>query len=241
MAVLDPSSNTITLRIVYDGLGYAGKTTNVQKLYEANAIRRQSALITPELVRGRTAYFDWLELATGTLGDEYTLRCQVLTVPGQLDYAPRRWALLRNPDAIIAVCDSTPAGVTRAKLGMQFLRTLRSRGVCPDVPIVVQANKRDVEGAVPIDELREKLCLDADEDIVEAIASRGTGVQLTFIKALDKARTRVWRILETEGHAALVGEQETPDDLVRRLRVEFEAPDHAAYEVTDEVLREAFD
>ena len=189
MPFYSESTKTITFRIVYDGLGTAGKTTNVQQLHELYAMRRESDVIVPEVVRGRTAYFDWLELATGTLDDRYALRCQVVTVPGQFAYAPRRWKLLKEPDAVVCVCDSSTGGVRRARLGLDFLRELRARGVCPDVPFVIQANKRDLSDAVPIVDLRAALGLDPEETVTEAVASTGEGVQLTFYRVLDRART----------------------------------------------------
>jgi mutual gliding-motility protein MglA len=235
MAFYNKSLNTITLRIVYDGLGFAGKTTNVQAIYDNNALRRRGPVITPEVVRGRTAYFDWLELATGTLDDDYVLRCQVLTVPGQFEYAPRRWELLRGPDAIVAICDSSPLGVKRGRIGLDFLHALRERGVF-EAPILVQANKRDLPDAVDLGVMRTELGLTDSEDIVEAVASAGIGVQLTFMKALDLARIHVRKVLSTGGVERLDSSIQTPQMLVETLRAELDHPDHDAYLVTDEII-----
>ena len=206
----------------------------MQQLHELYATRRESDVIVPEVVRGRTAYFDWLELSTGTLDDRYALRCQVVTVPGQFAYAPRRWKLLKQPDAVVCVCDSSTGGVHRARLGLDFLRELRARGVCPDVPLVIQANKRDLPDAVPIPELRTALGLDPEETITEAIASTGEGVQLTVYRALDRARAHLRDIL-ADRDASTFSAPETPDDLLATLREELEGAADEAYEVVDAI------
>lgn len=236
MAFYDPSTRTITLRIVYDGLGTAGKTTNVRQLHALYTLHRSGQVLAPEVVHGRTLYFDWLELATGTLDDEYMLRCQVLTVPGQFAHAPRRWNLLREPDAIVCVCDSTPQGLRRGRLGLAFMRELRTRGVCPDVPLIVQANKRDLAQAVSIERMRAELQLVADEPVVEAVASTGEGVRLTFMTALDLARQHVRTILRERSIAALTAPPQTPDQLLAFLKLELEESEAGAYDVADALL-----
>lgn len=233
MPFYSATTNTLTLRIVYDGLGTAGKTTNVQQLHELYTLRRQGPIIVPEVEHGRTAFFDWLELTAGSLDGQYDLRCQVLTVPGQFAYAPRRWQLLQQPDAIVCVCDSSEAGVHRGRLGLDFLRDLRARGVCPDVPIVLQANKRDAIDAVPLDRMRERLALAPDELIVEAVANAGEGVQLTFFHALDAAREHLRRVLGERPPTELPP-PETPDELLTRLRTELDAEEEA-YALVDAI------
>lgn len=235
MPFYDAATRTITLRIVYDGLGTAGKTTNVQQLHALYTIHRNGPVVAPEVVHGRTAYFDWLELTTGTLDDKYALRCQVLTVPGQFAYAPRRWKLLSQPDAIVCVCDSTPQGLHRGRLGLEFLRELRARGVCPDVPLIVQANKRDLPDAVSLSRFRKELTLGADDPVVEAVANTGDGVRLTFMTALDHARRHVRAQLREGGIAALTGTPQTPDELLAFLKLELEDAEDAAYEVADAI------
>lgn len=232
MAFYSESTNTITLRIVYDGLGTAGKTTNVQKLHDLYTLRRQGPVTVPEVVGGRTAYFDWLELAVGALDERYPLRCQVLTVPGQFAYAPRRWKLLQQPDAIVCVCDSSASALRRGRLGMDFLREIRGRGLCPEAPLVIQANKRDAPDAVSIEALRAHLALHEDETVVEATARTGEGVQLTFFLALDAARAHIRSLLERDGVASLA-EPQTPDELLALLRDELPSEQDEAYALVE--------
>ena len=58
MATLDRVSDTVVVRIVYDGPPTAGKTTSLRALAERLG---QGQVFTPEESGGRTVYFDWME------------------------------------------------------------------------------------------------------------------------------------------------------------------------------------
>ena len=105
MAVLDPRSDTVVIRVVYDGAPMAGKTTSVGALGRGLG----SEVHSPAEVGGRTLYFDWLDY-TGGLFEGRRIRCQIISVPGQATLAPRRRRLLESADAIVFVGDSAPAG-----------------------------------------------------------------------------------------------------------------------------------
>jgi hypothetical protein len=82
MAAFDPHERKILVRVVYDGPGFAGKTTNIQQLHGFFTDRRRGDLITPEAKEGRTQFFDWMHL-DGGLVHGHGLRCQLVSVPGQ--------------------------------------------------------------------------------------------------------------------------------------------------------------
>src|SRR5262245_10139235 len=106
MAVLDPRDDSIVIRVVYDGAPLAGKTTSVGALGRCFGSDVQS----PEEFGGRTLYFDWLEY-TGGWFEGRQIRCQIVSVPGQMTLAPRRQRLLASADAVVFVCSSSVAGV----------------------------------------------------------------------------------------------------------------------------------
>src|SRR6202790_1744660 len=103
MAVLDPRSDTVVIRVVYDGAPMAGKSTSVGALGRGLG----SDVYSPAEVGGRTLYFDWLDY-TGGLFEGRRIRCQIISVPGQATLAPRRRRLLESADAIVFVSDSSP-------------------------------------------------------------------------------------------------------------------------------------
>ncbi|HEU4412441.1 MAG TPA: GTPase domain-containing protein [Polyangiaceae bacterium] len=216
MAFFDPVRGCLTVRLVYDGLGTAGKTTNARQAYALFALARRGELVVPAEDRGRTLFFDWFELEAGQV-DERPLRCQVLTVPGQFLYAQRRYELLRTADAVVLVCDSTPAGVERSRYAASFLRRMMDGGGCPRVPVVLQANKQDVPGALPPPALAEALGFGGAARVVGASAATGEGVRATLVLALQAARDELRALLRRGGLEALPVKHETPEQVRAHL------------------------
>ncbi|HEU4538916.1 MAG TPA: GTPase domain-containing protein [Polyangiaceae bacterium] len=216
MAFFDPERRCLTLRLVYDGLGTAGKTTNVRQAHALFTLARRGEVFAPAEERGRTLFFDWLELESGFV-DEWPLRCQVLSVPGQFFYVQRRYELLRSADAVVLVCDSSPAGVLRSRYAYCFLRRMMQEGGGAPVPIIVQANKQDMPGALPGPALAAELGLEPGVRVVEASAATGEGVRATLVFALQAARDELRARLDRDGLAALPAKRETAEEVYAHL------------------------
>jgi signal recognition particle receptor subunit beta len=237
MATFDRDRREIVLRIVYDGAATAGKTANLRSLHASFGHRAQGELYIPaETATGRTLYFDSLELLTGHV-DEWPIRCQLLTVPGQFAFAERRYRLLRGIDAVIVVCESTPRGVQAARGAWTFLeRALTSIGNAR-VPIVVQANKQDLPGALSPAEVEALLVLDPGHRVFPASALQGDGVRVTFLAALDAARDAVRERLRRAGPEALGPPMESAEQLYAAMLREVDIdPDPAVAAALDEAL-----
>jgi len=147
MALFDSEQQKIILRVVYDGAERAGKTTNVTQLCSFFSAMRRSEVYSPEVREGRTIYFDWMQLEAGLIAG-YRIRCQLLTVPGQSGLSRRRWQLLKTADAVVFVCESTPAGIEAARPMFQLVRDYLQSLKQAEVPLVLQANKQDMPGAL---------------------------------------------------------------------------------------------
>ena len=65
MAVFDIGQQRMCVRVVFDGLASAGKTTNLRQLADLFATQRTGELFAPAEMDGRTLYFDWLQIAAG--------------------------------------------------------------------------------------------------------------------------------------------------------------------------------
>ena len=106
-----------------------------------------------------------------------TLRLQLYTVPGQVFYDATRKLVLNGADGVVFVADSQPAALDSNLESMGNLETnLSEMGIdLTSFPFVIQYNKRDLPGALPVAELRRQLNgLGVPE--IETIASRGEGV-----------------------------------------------------------------
>jgi signal recognition particle receptor subunit beta len=240
MATFDRERREIVLRIVYDGPAHAGKTANLRALHASFPHRAAGEVYVPEATAtGRTLYFDWLELAAGHV-DDWQLRCQLLTVPGQFVFAERRYRLLRGVDAAVLVCESTARGVQTARYARTFLERVLGATGGSVVPIVVQANKQDLAGSLAPAEIEALLGLGHGRRVLPASALHGDGVRATFLAALDAAREGVREQLRSGGPEALGPPLESAEQLYEAMLREADAaPDAAVAAALDEALDEA--
>lgn len=193
MAVVDPTTDTVVIRIVYDGAPFAGKTTSVRALGQSLG----GPVCSPGEIGGRTLFFDWLDY-TGGLFEGRRIRCQIVSVPGQAVLAPRRRRLLDTADVVVYVLDSSPEAIAAERGYLEGLKATLERRVAPPVGVVVQANKRDVANAIPLAQLREMIdSVGVRAAIVESRASTGLGVRETFVFAVRLALDRVRELLST--------------------------------------------
>jgi signal recognition particle receptor subunit beta len=225
MAILDPRSDAVVIRVVYDGAPMAGKTTSVRALGRGLG----GEVSSPAEVSGRTLYFDWLDY-TGGLFEGRRIRCQIVSVPGQATLAPRRRRLLEGADAIVFVGDSTPVGFAADRSYLSGLQSVLERLSGPPVGIVFQANKRDHADAVPIATVRSMLAdLDLRVGVVESIATESSGIREAFVFAVRLALDRVRDLMRTGELTAARPEVDSAQELLEDLkRVEDGSMDYAA-------------
>ncbi|MGC4093557.1 MAG: GTPase domain-containing protein [Polyangiaceae bacterium] len=170
------------VRVVYDGPGFAGKTTNLQRICNQIPTTKRSEMYTPAALKGRTMFFDWVEV-DGPKQNKRSLKFQLISVPGQIERNYRRRPLVEMADVVVFVCDSSPPQVNDTLRTFARLRTSMRQRSSP-VPLVVQANKQDVEGALSPKEMRKRLDLEDETPVVSASAAGGRGVQETLRTAV---------------------------------------------------------
>ena len=95
----------------------------------------------------RTLFFDFLPLNLGKVRG-CDLRVQLYTVPGQVRYSSTRKLVLRGADGVIFVADSLEVRREKNMLALKDLaQNLKDYGLSIfKVPLVMQFNKRDLEG-----------------------------------------------------------------------------------------------
>ena len=188
MAFVDVKGNVVVIRIVYDGPPFAGKTTSVRSL--ARSLMR--TVETPQESDGRTLFFDWVEY-TGGLFEGRQIRCQIVSVPGQIELAARRRVLLESADVVVFVADTgDPQAVQRSAVAIHEMVEMLYREHELPVGVIVQANKRDLPTAVPREEVRAALGDDfAQTALTESVAESGLGIRETFVLAVRVALDRI--------------------------------------------------
>jgi len=214
VAILNAESNQIVIRLVYDGLALSGKTTSLKML--AGSLDQE--LYTPEEKYGRTVFFDWLGY-TGGLFEGYQIRCQIVSVPGQEPWAPRRQRLIESADVIVFVGDTTLGRFADSIASLKRLHQHLQSASGPPVGIIFQANKRDMADVVSMHEIRRELG-EAVKDvaIVESVASEGSGVRQAFVFGVRLCLDRVREMIRTGTLPAGVPEIDSGEALLRELR-----------------------
>ena len=176
MTFINYASREINCKIVYYGPGLCGKTTNIQWIFEQANPEKRGKLVSLATETDRTLFFDFLPLDMGTVKG-FKVRFHLYTVPGQVFYDASRKLILRGCDGIIFVADSQKARMEANIESIANLATnLKENGFdIRSIPYVLQLNKRDMPSAAPIPEM-ERLLRFRNEPMIEAVASKGTGV-----------------------------------------------------------------
>jgi hypothetical protein len=178
-------------------------------------VSKRTELYTPGALKGRTMFFDWLEVDVATKG-KLPLRVQILSVTGQETRSYRRRPLLRSADAVVFVCDSRPHHLDANRQRLLLLqRYLRERHA--PVPYLIQANKQDLPGALHPTELLSQLRWKSDVPVLPAVASDSKGVTETFQHAARAAARYAQAIIAERGISDVVGTPETADGLLDNL------------------------
>jgi signal recognition particle receptor subunit beta len=166
----------INLKIVYYGPALSGKTTNLQYIHAKTNPNIRGDLVSLKTRGDRTIYFDFLQLELGQIAG-LKPRFNLYTVPGQIYYVGSRKLVLQGADGVVFVADSQ---WNRMQANVEMIRNmdkdLREMGHDPrTIPLVLQCNKRDLSGAVPVYLMRQQLGRNG-APCFESIATQGNGV-----------------------------------------------------------------
>lgn len=180
MTTINFGKREILCKLVYYGPGLCGKTTNLVVMHRHLSPDMKGELLTLATETERTIFFDMMPLELGEI-EGFKMRFSLYTVPGQPQYVNSRKVILNGVDGVIFVADSSP---DRWLANVESLHDLRSNLAEYDLsletlPWVIQYNKRDVPGALPVSALEAELN-PFKVPSFEAIASEGEGVSETL-------------------------------------------------------------
>ncbi|GCE25478.1 hypothetical protein KDA_09620 [Dictyobacter alpinus] len=185
MALINIATHEIHCKIVYYGIGYCGKTTNLQHVHKSINPNARGDMLSIATETERTLFFDFLPLDLGTVHG-FRTRFHLYTVPGQVLYERTRLAVLNGADGIVFVVDSQAEKFEEnvqsiAELEMNMRRIGKNMA---NFPLVIQWNKRDMPNALPVNALEHYLNRRRFPSF-EAVASDGRGVFAT-LRAISK-------------------------------------------------------
>lgn len=186
MSTINFAAREINFKIVYYGPGMSGKTTNLRWVFQQVPQNRKGEMVSLATEDERTLFFDFLPVDLGEVKG-FKTRFHLYTVPGQVFYNASRKLILRGVDGLVFVADSAP---NRLRANAESMRNLRENlaeyGIkAEDIPIVLQANKRDTLDALPVEMIQAVIDPEMRLSIFEAIATNGTGVFET-LKAVSR-------------------------------------------------------
>lgn len=192
MVQFNLAQREITMKVVYYGPALSGKTTNLQALHAMAPKGTAGRLMTLETRDDRTLFFDLLPVVFKTRSGT-KLKVKLLTVPGQVIHDSTRRVVLQGADAIAFIADSQVRETEANKQSFANLRkNLEANGLPPDLPMVIQFNKRDLPHT------RTEAELDAFQrarstPLYRAVAIQGIGVRETLEGLLRVAWARLDR------------------------------------------------
>ena len=180
MVLFNHATREMTAKIVYYGPGLCGKTTNLMVIFDKLDPKQKGKMLSLATKTDRTLFFDLLPVDVGKVG-AFNLKIQLYTVPGQVFYNETRKLVLKGADAVVFVADSQPSMVESTRESFaNLMENLHENNLDPnDTPIIIQFNKRDIPGVLPVEDLQEQLGFEG-YPYAEASAIKGDGVMETF-------------------------------------------------------------
>lgn len=186
MAIFNYAAREMTAKIVYYGPGLSGKTSSIQYIHTKISPKSKGKLVSLATETDRTLFFDFFPVEFGQIGG-FKVKFNFYTVPGQVFYNTTRKLVLKGADGVVFVADSQPGMMEQNLESLENLReNLRAHNIDWDtVPFVLQYNKRDMPGALSVEEMRSRLNPRGVPDF-ETAATTGMGI-MEAMKAICKA------------------------------------------------------
>jgi small GTP-binding protein len=149
MAFINKSAKEIQVKVVFYGPGRCGKTTNLLYINQKMNAKFMGQMISIDTRGDKTLFFDFLPLQLGKIRG-FNIRVQLYTVPGQVLYNESRKMVLKGVDGVVFVADSMEV---QQEANVESLQNLKDNLAddnldIDELPLVLQLNKRDLEGSV---------------------------------------------------------------------------------------------
>ena len=209
MAQINFAKGEVQCKIVYYGPAESGKTENLRAIFAGTPEHIRGQLTSIATDANRTLFFDYLPLNLGKVASIRT-KLNLYAVPFTEGHDALRVLVLEGADGIVFVAD---ARKSRLEANRDAVVALKSdlgkigRDI-GEIPFVFQANKMDMEDAVPAAKLAEALSLD-DISAHDARADEGTGTMATLKAISHQVLKRVSSMMNAPGARAAV-EAATP-------------------------------
>jgi uncharacterized protein len=150
------------LKVVITGPFNSGKTQFIKTVSEIDVVSTERKVTLPEhaAIKGETTVA--MDFGRITMGDQ---KIYLFGTPGQQQFDFMWEVLTENMIGFIVVVDSTdPKRFKEAREIIRFFKDILEE------PFVVAANKQNLAGALPVEDLRKELGLDENSEIISCSA-----------------------------------------------------------------------
>ena len=158
MVQINFGQREVSCKVVFYGPGMSGKTTNLEIIHQKAPKQAVGEMVSIATETDRTLFFDFLPLDLGSIKG-FSTKFQLYTVPGQVYYNATRKLVLRGVDGVVFVVDSQIDKLQENLESFANLQeNLREYGhAIENIPLVLQYNKRDLQDAMPVAELDQRI------------------------------------------------------------------------------------
>jgi len=238
MALINDAKKEIHAKIVYYGPAKAGKTTNLEFIYNKLKPEYRGQFKFMNTPNGRMVFFDFMRPELAGIKD-FSLHFHIYTVPGEVVDAAIWRNVLKGVDGIVFVADMDPARMLENRRSLEELKAslaVHSTNL-EDIPCIFQLNKKDLPDAVTPEDMKNLLD-SGDVLLVPAAARSATGVLPTLSEMvkmiLQKLRDTP---LGEEAQPSATAEESGPSDEAVPEQEENQAP-AALYASSEEIANQ---
>lgn len=176
MALVNDAKKEIHAKIVYYGPAKAGKTTNLEFIYNKLKPEYRGKFKFLNTPSGRMVFFDFMRPELAGIKD-FSLHFHIYTVPGDVVDDAIWKNVLKGVDGIVFVADMDPARMLENRRSLDDLRAhLAAHGTkLAELPCIFQLNKKDLAGDMTSEDMKN-LLESGDMLLLPAAARSAEGV-----------------------------------------------------------------
>lgn len=158
MALVNDAKKEIHAKIVYYGPAKAGKTTNLEFIYNKLKPEYRGKFKFLNTPSGRMVFFDFMRPELAGVKD-FSLHFHIYSVPGDVVDNAIWKNVLKGVDGIVFVADMDPARMLENRRSLEDLKEFLAvhGSKLEDVPCIFQLNKKDLAGAMTPEDMKNLL------------------------------------------------------------------------------------
>jgi len=202
MALVNDVKKEIHAKIVYYGPAKAGKTTNLEFIYNKLKPEYRGKFKFLNTPSGKMVFFDFMRPELAGVKD-YSIHFHIYTVPGDVVDDAIWKNVLKGVDGIVFVADMDPSRMLENRRSLDDLKdalAVHSTRL-EDIPCIFQLNKKDLSGAMTPEDMKNLLD-SGDVLLIPAAARSAAGVLPTLS---EMVKMILQKLRDTP-----LGEQEQP-------------------------------